>query len=412
MAQDTMIQLKSPSGWKLKAFIGIGAITGLVIIALAFLLPLQVGIAVMAIAGAISVGVILYGVNRYRVSRYVGEFEYRKMLAEVHKAEAEADKAKYEAGKAQLAMYFYDGSAGVFNMLELYTTQIEPKFYPSVSASKLLADVPMMLPAPETPKYRKLLDVDFVHMLITGATNTGKTTVASWLIDSASPDTICHVIDAHAKFSRWPNRVSKVIGKGRDYPAIDGMLISLMAEMDKRYNGNATIFQPILIIVDEWLSVLENCKNADRFFFTIGSEARKVAMHLVITSISATVDDMKVSASVRDNLVQLTLSRSLKEQNLGELKWSRGNTELVELPGQYVERYALPASVPAIEEMPILDDGPAPFTPTSDELKVYELHLQGKTLNAIWKEVYPDKSYGGIQRDVLKAILAKFGVSL
>lgn len=398
MAQDTTVLIKS-NGWKFKLALGLGGLV--VIVILATLYRFEFGIVTLVIGMAYAVKVGLSARHQYKLSQY----EQRRIEAETKRTEAEAVHAKAQS-------FFIETNTGVFVLDGI----VIASFYPAVSASKTLADAPMLLPETTTPKYRKLLDVDFIHMLITGATNTGKTTIANWLIDSASPNTVCYVIDAHAKFSRWPGRVSKIVGNGRNYGEIDGMLVSLLSELDKRYNGNDTIFQPILIVIDEWLSVLENCKNAESFFSTIGSEARKVQMHLIITSISATVDDLKCSAAVRDNLAQLTLSRGLKEQNLGELKWSRGNTELVELPGRYVYREAIPASVtPAIEELPTpfeLDSGPVAYMPSSEEWRIYELYQAGKSLLAIFKEVYPDKTYGGNQAGELKAVLSKFNVNL
>jgi hypothetical protein len=254
-------------------------------------------------------------------------------------------------------------------------------------------------------------------MLIVGPTNSGKTTVANWLIENETPDAAIYVLDPHNKFNIWPGRVSEVIGAGRNYGAIDARLLELIGEMDRRYNSDALRFSKILIVCDEWLSVLENCPSAGRFSDTIGSEARKVNMSLIISTTSATADDLNCTAATRDNLVQLTLNRTLKDRNQGELKWSRRDTELVELPGPYYRQPTLPAppvasvqaQSEAIEPLPELDAGPVPPVPTPDELKICELWDGGfRSLRAIHGEI-SEAVFGGKQANGIKEVLRRFG---
>lgn len=398
---DTTIQVKTNS-LKIKIALGLGGLIALVIIA--FLYRFEAGIIALAIGGATAVRVWAWALRHYKLSN----LEQRRLEAEARTAEAQAVKAWVES-------HFFEANAGVFVLDGIVISS----FYPAVPASKPLADVPM-LAGPEKPSVRKLLSAEWVHMLIVGPTDVGKTTVANHLIDNAPNGTICLAIDPHGKFNVWPRRVAEVIGTGRNYGAIDKRLAALIGEMDRRYNSDDAHFQKILIVVDEWLSVLENCPSARRFFDTVGSESRKVNMSLVITTISATVDDLNCSAAVRDNLVQLTLNRTLKDQNLGELKWSRRDTELVELPGPYIDREPLrPEFIEGLrlevaevsQPLPIeLDGGPVAWTPTATELRVYELYLQKVSLRGICQEIYG--SIGGRQAEEVKEILAKFGVSL
>lgn len=393
---DTTVTVKS-KGWKVKVALGLGGLVVMVILALAY--RLEFGVIVLVVAGIFAVRGYAWAIGKYNLSK----FEQRTLEAQASKLEAEAVKAKAES-------FFVETNTGVFVLDGIVISA----FYPAVSASKILADVPLLPASTETKSYRKLLDVDFIHLLVTGPSDAGKTTVLCHLIDNSPFDTVVYVLDPHAKFNRWPNRVNEVIGHGRDYQAVDSKLVSLIAEMDRRYNSNKVNFQRVLIIADEWLGILEHCPNALKFFNTIGSEARKVAMSLVVSSISMTVDDLDVSGAIRDNLAQLTLTRTLKDQNLGEIKWSRADKELVELPGRYVYREPmLPAKVETIEQfepMPILDDGPRPFTPTPDELRVYELHLQDVSFRKISQDIFG--SVGGRQIEEIKEILRKFGVSV
>lgn len=383
---NTVIQVKS-NGWKFK--IVLGAIGLIVVVILASLYRFELGLIALAIGLGYAARVAIQARHQLKLSQY----EQRRIEAEVRKLEINS--------------LFVETNVGVF-FLDNSMVSIKG-FYPAVSASKFLADVPQ-LPAPEAPRHRKLLSVDFIHLLVVGPSGSGKTTVLCHLIDSASNNTLIYALDPHAQFNEWPNRVNRIVGDGRDYRAIDNELNNLIAKMNLRYRGAESTTQKILIVADEWLSILDKCPSAKDFFNTIGSEARKVNMSLVISSISATVDDLDVSGAIRDNLAQLTLNRTLKDQNLGELKWSRKDSELVELPGKYFPSY--PARITEeFEPLPILDSGPV-FSPTPNEIRVYELYLAGKSLNAIWKEIYPDRSYGGEQSKELKAILAKFGGNL
>jgi hypothetical protein len=404
---DTTVIIETDNGWKIKIFLGLGGLACLVI--LGFLYRIEAGIIALLIGGAYAARIFLVGWHNHKLAGY----EARRLEAETAKAEAEAVAAK-------AASYFVETNSGVFQLVGIAVE----RFYPAVSASKLLADMPpqLALPAPE-PQHRRLLDVDFIHLLVVGPSGAGKTTVLCHLIDNAPGNTLIYALDPHNQFNEWPGRVSEIVGDGRDYPAIDAKLLNLIEVMNRRYNGAEGTTQKILIVADEWLSILDKCLNAKEFFNTIGSEARKVNMSLVISSISATVDDLNVSGAIRDNLAQLTLSRTLKAQNLAEMKWSRADKELVELPGRYIPRLALPPARPAqpINPPPVVEDdfdlidfdsGPVAPSPDPVELRIFQLYQAGLSLNAIYKEVYPGRSYGGIQAAELKAVLAGFGVSL
>lgn len=410
---DSTILIKSPDGWKVKAAVGLGGLA--VVVILAFLYRVEVGLIVLSIGGAVGARVWVWAVHAHKLAN----FERRRWLADVIKAEAEAAAAKARS-------YFVETNTGVFVLDGIAISQ----FYPAVSASKLLADIPLPLPEPEPP-VKRLLDIVWPHILILGPTGSGKTTVANHLIDAAEYDAIIYALDPHATQNRlkglpWSPR-ARVIGDGRDWPAIDTMLVSLLVEMDNRFKQRPDpllptpySLLPIYIANDEWLAVLKNCPHAREFFETIGSEAAKVNMHLMIATQAATVDDLGCSAAVRDNLVELRLDHALKAHNRGELRWGkrRDSIEVVELPGRYravAPFRAVTEPMPtqeAVEPLPILDAGPVPPVPTEEELRVFELHQQGKLPYAIYKELYPDRTYGGNQANEIKAILARFGVRL
>lgn len=424
MADSTI--LVRGEGWKFKAAIGLGGLA--VIVILAFLYRLEVGLIVLAIGSAVGARVWVWAIHQHKLA----DFERRRL-------EAETKKLEYEADKLRIARHFLEFNTGVFHIGHKDEVVEVRQFYPAVQASKPLADLPPLLPAPEPP-LKRLLDIDFIHMLIRGPSGSGKTTVGNWLIDNAKPDAAIYVLDPHAsqnasKGLPWSPR-AEVIGDGRDWRAIDVRLQGLMTELDRRYKvpgevarrgqryKSSSVFQEILIVSDEWLAVLEHCPHAREFFETVGSEARKVDMRLIVMTIAATVDDLKCSAAVRDNLVELRLDHGLKAQNRGELRWGRGNIETVELPGRYrayfipptlqdrVEVPQAPGSPPwgeAVEPVPEIDAGPVPAVPTADELKICELWDGGtRSLRGIHAGI-SEATFGGRQAEEIKEVLRRFG---
>lgn len=395
---DTAIIVESPN-WKVKVYLGLAGLTVLTI--LAFLFRLEAGIIALGLGLAAAGRVALVGYHRHKLAG----FERRRLEAETAKAEAEAVKAR-------AASYFVDTGAGTFVLDGIQVA----RFYPSTAASRGLSDLPAgPLALPEPARLRRLLEVypELIHLLVVGPSGAGKSTVLAWLIEAAPASARIVVIDPHGAFNVWPARSGQLIGTGRNWGAIDQALAELIRVMDDRYNGG-DIGQKILIVCDEWLSVLDHCPNAERFFKVVGSEARKVNMHLVISSISATVDDLATSAAVRDNLAQLTLTRSGRAKNQAELKLSKKEVELVELPGRYLQAAPPPQLAPAPpgEFEPLgFDAGPVAPGPDPVELSIINMYQAGKSLRAIWLETHPGESYGGNQAAELKAILAKWGIT-
>lgn len=402
---DTAVIIQTDA-WKAKVYLGLGGIIALVI--LGFVYRFEAGLVALAIGGACAARVALGAYHQHRLNK----FERRRLEAEVSKAESEAVQAKARS-------YFVEVNSGTFQLAGI---SVE-RFYPAVSASRLLADLPPLpaLPepaaAPSHPQLRRLLDFEFVHLLVVGPSGSGKSTVLCHLIDNEPANTEVIVLDPHARFNAWPARSGAIVGDGRNYEAINSRLFDLIRQMDRRYNGLESTGQKVLIVCDEWLSVVDQCLAAVEFFNTIGSEARKVNMSLVISSISATVDDLAVSGAIRDNLSQITLSPTLKAKNQALLRLSRKESEAIELPGLYHRPPALaappafPAQPPVDEFDPInLDAGPVAELPEPTELRIFELYQEGKSLRAIYAETNDGKTPGGRQIAEIKDILAKFGV--
>lgn len=422
MADSTI--LVRGEGWKFKAAIGLGGLA--VIVVLAFLYRLEVGLIVLAIGSAVGARFWIWAIHQKNFADHLK----RQAGLERRKLEAETKRLEYEADKARILRHFLEFNSGVFHIEHPGEAVKVRQFYPAVQASKPLADLPPLLPPPEPP-IKRLLDIDWRHLLILGPTGSGKTTIANHLIDAAEYNAIIYALDPHATQNRlrglpWSPR-AQVVGDGRDWTAIDAMLISLLGEMNDRFKLSGAAMQPVYIANDEWLAVLKNCPHAREFFETIGSEAAKVNMHLMIATQAATVDDLGCSAAVRDNLVELRLDHALKAQNRGELRWGRrrDSVEVVELPGPYK---ALPVPLgyrayfpPAVyqraevlepmEPVPDLDAGPVPAVPTEKELRICELWDEGGwSQRAIYLEIYGKEPGGGRQlNEGITEILRRFG---
>ena len=59
------------------------------------------------------------------------------------------------------------------------------------------------------------LFAQFIHWLLIGPTQTGKTTLMNHLIDAYEPDAIIYVGDPHSKLNIWSTR-AEVVGRGRE----------------------------------------------------------------------------------------------------------------------------------------------------------------------------------------------------
>lgn len=416
---DSTILVKG-EGWKVKAALGLGGLTTLII--LAFMYRIEIGVITLAIGLTYT---IRLGLSAFHYHRLAG-FERRK-------TEAETAKLEYEALQAKARSYFIETNTGVFVLDGITISQ----FYPALRVSQPFADASLLLPAPgpngpNQPPVKRLLDIKYEHILIVGPTRSGKTTVANHLIDAAEYDATIYALDPHATQNRlkglsWSPR-AQVVGDGRDWAAIDAMLVSLLAEMNDRFR-RSTIPQPVYVANDEWLAVLKNCPHAKGFFETFGSEAAKVNMHLIIATQAATVDDLGCSADVRDNLVELRLSHASKAENRGQLRWGRGRdtVELVELPGVYRGAFTparaiisasqsplgtepMPVQEPVEPEpLPVLDAGPVAPIPTADELKICEAWDRGiRSLRSIHAEI-SEAVFGGKQANGIKDVLRRFG---
>lgn len=151
-----------------------------------------------------------------------------------------------------------------------------------------------------------------VHILIIGETGSGKSVAAKAILTARAKrgeDII--ILDPHARPNTWNGL--NAVGRGRDYQAIEQMICTLQAELDRRYKEYAADdnYNPkrLNIFVDEVPSIASYCESWQEFFTVISCEARKVNMSLICLSQSRLVDmlGIKGRSDIRENFSELSL---------------------------------------------------------------------------------------------------------
>lgn len=149
------------------------------------------------------------------------------------------------------------------------------------------------------------------HIMIVGESRDGKSTAARALMSYASHMGAKLVImDPHTKEGDYP---IEVIGRYRNFEAINTVLSQLLAEFNWRFSQDHHDHEPILMFIDEWLSIAKYCPLASEFLEIMLSEAGKVHLHLIILTTSPLVDDLKINSAYRRNFSRLLVGTYAKQ---------------------------------------------------------------------------------------------------
>ena len=144
--------------------------------------------------------------------------------------------------------------------------------------------------------------------LIVGSSDAGKTTLLKHIVSERAQSSHVLVIDPHAGPATWP---AEVIGRGSDHAEISRALDGFIALMKRRYReiGAGLVEEEghrlITVVVDEWMSIADECPNAAKCFRRLLTEARKANIHLWLGSHSERVEPLKLSGrgDLKDGLV-------------------------------------------------------------------------------------------------------------
>lgn len=153
--------------------------------------------------------------------------------------------------------------------------------------------------------------LQFPHMMLVGNSGSGKSVLSKYLAWKAN--CTCVVIDPHRRPKDWEGLM--VVGAGRDFKLIAQFFTALVELMDQRYDLYAEgveDFEPLVVIIDEFLAIVEN-KHSQQIcveaFCLLVREARKVCIQLMILAQGNEVEALKIKGigSIRKNLVPVFL---------------------------------------------------------------------------------------------------------
>jgi hypothetical protein len=163
------------------------------------------------------------------------------------------------------------------------------------------------------------------HLMVAGRTDSGKTTtVEAVLARRILAGDLALVIDPHYQAGKWLGAAA--IGGGRDYQACYQAFDAIRAMLDLRYQaynaGTQTEqFKRVTIVVDEVPAIIAHAQGHSKalyerwllFATSLGSEARKVRISIILLTQSPLVRDIGISSAMRDNFIRIALGDTAAE---------------------------------------------------------------------------------------------------
>jgi hypothetical protein len=247
---------------------------------------------------------------------------------------------------------------------------------------------PLLLEAQTTPELLPILD-SAQRVLVIGASGAGKTNLLQW------------VVDPHAAPGKWP--AAKVVGVGSNFPEIEATLDNLIELMVRRYKeiGQGLVREGehprLTIIIDQWMSIAYQCRNAQDVLVRLLTESRKAAFSVIIGSHSERVKSLGLDGKgdLKDGFLFIRLWLEGSEHR-ATFDYGRGERPCL-LPG----KFAPGLTGPVIEVETITE-----VKPTVEEQRILNLHDAGESLSSIASAVFGSK--GGPQNAKVNNVLVKF----
>lgn len=157
------------------------------------------------------------------------------------------------------------------------------------------------------------------HLMVAGRTESGKTTtVEAILARRILAGDLVLVVDPHYQTGKWLGATA--IGGGRNYAACYETFDAVRALLDLRYKafdaGRRTEdFRRITIVVDEVPAIIAHAQMQSKALFerwvlfatSLGSEARKVRISIILLTQSPLVRDIYISSAMRENFTRIAL---------------------------------------------------------------------------------------------------------
>lgn len=171
-----------------------------------------------------------------------------------------------------------------------------------------LIDQPLLAETVQLFDWNQLKDCDqYPHFLICGGTGSGKTYSTERIIKFLGGDAT--VITTKAKSDQWIGL--PVIGKGRDFVAIERALHGALEEMQRRMQNLDNNWEPKIYVLDEFPSITANIESATEIITTLIREAREAKIRLFILSQGRQVKTLKLEgqSDLRENLSDILLGQ-------------------------------------------------------------------------------------------------------
>lgn len=198
--------------------------------------------------------------------------------------------------------------------------------------------------------WRDLAD-DAVGIIIAGNSGSGKTSVAVWVGGWLTKDEPAQVLalDPHANVNvLWSELNIHAIS---DFKLIEKQLLILLGLLDERRAlslEQLNLESSVIVFADEINACLENFEDKENMAIAIkrlGSEARKYKIALIALNQSSNVEDIGISAQMRNNYLLIGLNATARQLALQWKKDDPRRKHIEETAYSCVVRGSVPESI-------------------------------------------------------------------
>lgn len=279
------------------------------------------------------------------------------------------------------------------------------------------------MPLQDCKPQQKVFNLQIINnalsIFLWGEQGSGKTTMIQYLCQKRiEMGHIVIVCDAHATFTDYPDGC-KVVGKSRDYAAINDEFKAIIDDVNSRYAiGKSGKFHPVTVVVDELTQYRNRCSNLSEFMEIALSEFRKVKYHVIFAAHSNTAEILgtKGKHSITDGFIFINLK---KDKQTGErfliMKDGNERTEFltpdlsdVTMSHSHDVTDNLNSDTPFYAPVTVCQrDNVTDFYESEIEKEIVKAYRKGDSLRTI--SGYAFRSINGRNTEKVKQILRKYG---